>query len=97
MVLSLESIGVPLSKTQVYETVQAVAARVPGLKREEVFQGVKTKALGGAVTSVKCAEQWLHLGLTVDSLSGLAWTIDEVSSEDAATLNDWIDRIEAAV
>lgn len=74
--LALESLGVSRSKTEVYETVQAVAARVPGLKREQVFQGVKTKALGGDLTSVKCAGQWLHLGLTVDSLSGLALTID---------------------
>jgi hypothetical protein len=28
---------------------------------------VKTAALGGDLTSVKCAGQWLHLGLTVDS------------------------------
>jgi len=65
--LALESLGVPLCKTEVYETVQAVAARVPGLKREQVFQGVKTVALGGDLTSVKCAGQWVHLGLTVDS------------------------------
>src|SRR5260221_1867688 len=95
--LALESLGVPLSKTRVYETVQAVAARIPGLKREQVFQGVKTKALGGDLTSVKCAGQWLHLGLTVDSLSGLALTIDEVSAEDAATLKAWIEPIAQSV
>jgi transposase-like protein len=74
--LALDSLGVAFSKTEIYETLQAVAARVPGLKREQVFQGVKTKALGGDLTSVNCAGQWLHLGLTVDSLSGLALTID---------------------
>src|SRR2546423_7342439 len=95
--LALESLGVPLSKTRVYETVQAVAARVPGLKREEVFQGVKTKAMGGDLTSVKCAGQWLHLGLSVDSLSGLVLTIDEVTAEDAATLKAWIEPIAASV
>ncbi len=96
--LALESLGVPLSKTEVYETVQAVAARVPGLKREQVFQGVKTNALGGDLTSVRCAGQWLHLGLTVDSLSGLALTIDEVSAEDAQTLKAWmIEPIAASV
>src|SRR5437588_12752503 len=68
--LALDSLGVPLSETRVYDIVQAVAARVPGLKREEVFQGLKTKALGGDLTSVKCAGQWLHLSLTADSLSG---------------------------
>src|SRR5256714_12235293 len=95
--LALDSLGVPLSKTSVYQTVQAVAARVPGLKREQVFQGVKTKALGGDLTSVKCAGQWLHLGLTVDSLSGLALTIDEVSAEDAQTLKAWIEPIAQSV
>lgn len=95
--LALGSLGVPLSKTEVYETVQAVAARVPGLKREQVFQGVKTKALGGDLTSVKCAGQWLHLGLTVDSLTGLALTIDEVSAEDAVTLTAWLEPIAASV
>ncbi len=43
--LALESLGVPLSKTRVYEIVQATAARIPDLKREQVFQSVKTKAL----------------------------------------------------
>ncbi len=95
--LALGSLGVPLSKTEVYETVQAVAARVPGLKREQVFEGVKTKALGGDLTSVKCAGKWLHLGLTVDSLTGLALTIDEVSEEDAAALKAWIEPIAASV
>src|SRR5260221_1811566 len=95
--LALDSLGVPLSKTRVYEMVQAVAARVPGLKREQVFQGVKTKALGGDLTSVKCAGQWLHLGLTADSLSGLALTIDEVSAEDAETLKAWIEPIAQSV
>src|SRR5438132_4825143 len=91
--LALESLGVPLSKTRVYETVQAAAARVPGLKREQVFEGVKTKAMGGDLTSVKCAGQWLHLGLSVDSLSGLTLTVDLVTAEDAATLKAWIEPI----
>ncbi len=95
--LALHSLGVPLCKTEVYETVQAVAARVPGLKREQVFQGVKTKALGGDLTSVKCAGKWLHLGLTVDSLTGLALTIDEVTEEDVAALTAWIEPIAASV
>ncbi len=95
--LASESLGVPLSKTCVYETVQVVAARVPGLKREQVFKGIKTKALGEDLTSVKCAGRWLHLGLSADSLSRLALTIDEVSAEDAATLKAWIDPIAQSV
>jgi hypothetical protein len=77
--------------------VQAAAARVPGLKREEVFEGVKTKAMGGDLTSVKCAGQWLHLGLSVDSLSGLTLTVDVLTAEDAATLKAWIEPIAQSV
>ncbi len=46
---------------------------------------------------MRCAGQWLHLGLTVDSLSGLALTIDEVTAEDAATLKAWIEPIAQSV
>jgi transposase-like protein len=95
--LALGSLGVPLSKTEVYETVQVVAARVPGLKREQVFQGLKTKAVGGDLTSVKCAEQWLHLGLSVDALTGLVLTIDELTAEDATALQAWIEPIAKSV
>ncbi len=40
------SLGVPLSKTEVYETVQAVAARVPGLKRERVLKASQDSGFG---------------------------------------------------
>jgi hypothetical protein len=93
VLLALESLGVPLSKTRVYEIVQAVASRLPDLKREQVFQGIKTAALGADLTSVKCAGQWLHLGLSVDALSGLVLTIDELTAEDTQTLSKWIEPI----
>jgi hypothetical protein len=35
--LALEALGVYMSKTSVYEEVQAAAEKVPGLKRDEVF------------------------------------------------------------
>jgi transposase-like protein len=95
--LALDSLGVPLSKTQVYQTVPAVAARIPDLKRDQVFQGLKTKAVGGDLTSVKCAGHWLHLGLSVDALTGLVLTIDELEAEDAKTLQAWIEPIAKSV
>ncbi|GAC1381543.1 MAG: hypothetical protein NVS4B7_02920 [Ktedonobacteraceae bacterium] len=95
--LALESLGVPLSKTQVYQTVQALAARIPDLKRDQVFQGLKTKAVGGDLTSVKCAGQWLHLGLSVDALTGVVLTIDELAAEDAKALQEWIEPIAKSV
>jgi transposase-like protein len=95
--LAMESLGVPLSKTAVYEVVQAAARRVPGMKREQVFGGVKTKAVGGDLTSVKCAGKWVHLGISVDALSGLSLTIDELGAEDAKVLLEWMEPIVKSV
>jgi len=95
--LALEALGVYLCKSRVYDTVQAVAERVPGLKREQVFEGLRTPALGADLTSVKVNGQWLTLGLTVDDLTGLVLTIDDLSGEDAETLRKWLDPIVKAV
>jgi len=54
---------------------------------------VKTAALGADLTSVKCAGKWLHLGLSVDALTGLVLTIDELAAEDAQALKAWIEPI----
>ncbi len=88
--LVLEALGTYLCKSRVYDAVQAAAERVPGLKRQKVFEDIRTPALGGDLTSVKCNGQWLTLGLTVDDLSGLVLTIDQVAGEDAVTLQEWI-------
>ena len=95
--LALDALGVYLCKTSVYEAVQAAAKRVPGLRRNEVFGKLKTPAMGGDVTSVKCKGQWLHLGLSVDDTSGLVLTVDELVAEDAETLKEWIEPIASAV
>jgi hypothetical protein len=95
--LALEAIGVYLSKTSVYEAVQAAAEKVPGLKRNEVFAGLRTPAVGGDLTSVKCSGEWLSLGLAVDDTTGLVLTVDAVSAEDAPTLKKWIEPIAEAV
>jgi transposase-like protein len=91
--LALEGLGVPLCKSRVYEAVQEVARRVPCLTRDQVFAGVKTPALGGDLTSVKCKGEWLPLGITVDPISGLALTIDALDSEDIKALKEWIEPI----
>jgi transposase-like protein len=95
--LALEALGVYMCKSRVYDTVQAVAEEVPGLKREQVFAGLKTPALGADLTSVKVNGQWLTLGLTVDDVTGLALTIDALSGEDAETLRAWLAPITKAV
>jgi len=95
--LALEALGVYLCKTSVYEAVQAAAEQVPGMKRHEVFAGVRTPALGGDLTSVKCNGEWFPLGLAVDDTTGLVLTVDALSAEDAETLKVWLDPIAEAV
>ncbi len=95
--LALEGLGVYLCKSRVYDAVQEAAKRVPGLKRDQVFAGVKTPALGGDLTSVKCKGEWLSLGITVDPISGLALTIDQLSAEESKTLKEWIEPIAKSV
>jgi hypothetical protein len=53
-----------------------------GACREQVFNGLRTKAVGADLTTVRCKGQGLPLGVTVDALSGLALTIDQLSAED---------------
>ncbi|MFN2217681.1 MAG: hypothetical protein ACK2UA_03685 [Anaerolineae bacterium] len=95
--LALEALGVYMCKSSVYEAVQAAAEKVPGLKRNEVFAGLRTSALGGDLTSVKCNGEWLHLGLAVDDMTGLVLTVDELSAEDAEALKEWLEPIAEAV
>lgn len=95
--LALEALGVYMCKSRVYDAVQSAAERVPGLKQREVFEGVKTSALGGDLTSVKVNGQWLTLGLTVDDISGLVLTLDDLSGEDADTLREWMAPIAESV
>src|SRR5947209_13248295 len=95
--LALEGLGVALCKSRVYDAVQEAAKRIPGLKRDQVFAGVKTPALGGDLTSVKGKGEWLPLVITADSISGLALTIDQLSAEDSKTLKEWIEPIAKSV
>src|SRR5207248_3267516 len=95
--LALEGLGVYLCKSRIYDAVQETAKQVPGLKRDQVFAGVRTPALGGDLTSVKCKGEWLPLGISVDPITGLALTIDALAAQDIQTLQDWIEPIAKSV
>jgi len=95
--LALEALGVYMAKSSVYEAMQDAAERVPGLKREQVFEETRTPAMGADVTSVKCNGQWLTLGLAVDDTNGLVLTVDQLSGEDAETLKAWVEPVAEAV
>jgi hypothetical protein len=73
--------------------VQAAGKSVVGLKRSQIVDGYKTKAMGADLTYVKCNGKWLPLGVIVDPLTGLVLSIDHLSGEDARTLQDWIEPI----
>src|SRR2546429_3964817 len=95
--LALEGLGVYLCKSRIYDAVQETARLVPGLKRDQVFAGIRTPALGGDLTSVKCKGEWLPLGISVDPITGLALTIDALAAQDIQTLQDWIEPIAKSV
>jgi len=86
-----------LCKSRVYDAVQETAKLVPGLKRDQVFAGVRTPALGGDLTSVKCKGEWLPLGITVDAITGLALSIDALAAQDIKALKEWIEPIAKSV
>ena len=86
--LALDALGVYMCKSRVYDAVQAAAERVPGMKRDQVFERVRTPALGGDLTSVKVKGQWYPLGLTVDDTTGLVLTVEGLSGEGVATLEE---------
>ena len=92
-VLMLEALGVYVSKSSVYRTVQATAEAVPGMKRTELLQGYRTRALGADLTGVKCKGKWLPIGVVVDPIHGWVLSIDQLAGEDAQTLQAWIEPI----
>ncbi len=91
--LMLEVLGAFESKSSVYRAVQATAEAVPGMKRTELRQGYRTKAIGADLTSVKCKGKWLSIGVIVDPINGLVLCVDHLDGEDAQTLKDWVEPI----
>ncbi len=79
----LQALGVVMSKTMVYYTVQEAAERVPGMSRRRLLEGIRTAAIGGDVTSVKVKGRWYPIGLVVDAVSGMVLCVDGLSGEDA--------------
>ena len=73
-----------LCKSRIYDAVQETAQLVPGLKRDQVFAGVRTPALGSDLTSVTCKGERVPLGISVDPVRGLAFTIDALATSNSA-------------
>lgn len=98
--LTLEALGHPLSKTAVYDAVQAAGEKVPGLRRDAVRLTAgkrKVAALGADLTSVKCNGDWLSVGVAVDAQDGIAVTVDIMDDAEAQTLKEWVKQVGEAV
>jgi len=93
----LAALGIGIGKTSVYRAVQAVAQKVPGMKREKLLDGYRTGAVGADVTSIRCKGRWLPLGISVDAVSGLTLSIDALPGEEAEELKAWLEPILDAV
>jgi transposase-like protein len=93
----LSSLGMSIGKTSVYRAVQTAAEKVPGMKREKLMDGYKTKAVGADVTSVRCNGKWIPIGITVDAINGMVLSIDQLPGEDTEQLKAWLEPILNAV
>lgn len=91
---ALTALGWPLSKVAVYYAVQEAGAAVAGLRREAVARGGgRIVALGADLTSVRCAGQWLTVGVSVDAVNGTALSIDVLPNGEATTLTAWVQAL----
>jgi hypothetical protein len=92
--IALNALGWPLSKVAVYYAVQEAGAAVAGLRRDAVARGGgRVVGLGADLTSVRCAGQWLTVGVSVDAVRGTALSIDILPNGEAATLTAWIEEL----
>jgi len=96
--IALGALGCPLSKVAVYNAVQEAGAAVAGLRRDAVRRGGgRVMGLGVDLTSVRCAGQWLTVGVSVDAVTGMALSIDLLPGADAATLTAWVSELADAI
>ena len=91
---ALAALGWPLSKVAVYYAVQAAGATVAGLRREAVRRGGgRVVGLGVDLTSVRCAGQWLTVGISVDAVTGTVLSLDLLPNGETATLTAWVQEL----
>jgi hypothetical protein len=91
---ALGALGWPLSKVAVYYAVQEAGAAVAGLRREAVARGGgRIAAIGVDLTSVRCAGQWLTVGVSVDAVRGTVLSLDLLPNGEASTLSAWVSEL----
>ena len=94
---ALEILGVYLSKSRVYDTVQTAMRRQPLLTRSNVFTAIQRRSGQEAALHVQCMGQWLPLTLTTDAYSSLILTVTSLSLGDLAVLHAATNPLMAAL
>jgi hypothetical protein len=95
---ALTALGWPLSKVAVYYAVQEAGAAVTGLRRDALARGGgRVVGLGVDLTSVRCAGQWLTVGVSVDAVAGTVLSLDLLPNGETATLTAWVQDLAAAL
>ncbi len=94
---ALQALGVYVSKSQVYYSVQELMKRVPSLSRRTVLHRVCRAAPDGDQASEKSSGEWPPLRLTVDDAGGTVLTVTGIPEEDADTLKARLALIAEAV
>jgi len=95
--LTLGALGVYMCKSRVYDAVQEIAERAPGLRRRGIVEGVRISGVGSDIIWAKCKEQWLPLSLMVDDTHGTVLMVDRLPREDAEALRACIEPVAEAI
>ncbi len=91
---AMAALGFPLSKVAVYYAVQEAGAAVAGLRRAAVQRGGgRIAALGTDLTTVRCAGQWLTVGVSVDAVHGTVLSLDLLPNGETAMLTGWVNDL----
>lgn len=91
---ALGALGWPLSKVAAYYAVQEAGAAVAGLRRAAAARGGgRVVALGADLTSVRCAGQWLTVGVGVDAVRGTVLSLELLPNGEAGTLTAWVQEL----
>jgi hypothetical protein len=81
----------PLDAAAIVTAVQAAGMAVAGRREALARSGGRVMALGGDLTSVRCAGPWLTVG--GDAVRGTVLSLDLLPNGEAATLRTWVQEL----
>ena len=88
--IALSALGWPLSTVAVYYAVQEAGAAVAGPAPRPSASPAASAIRTNQEPSVRCAGQWLTVGIGVDAVRGTVLSLDLLPNGEAATLTAWV-------